>query len=131
MKLEPFVAVDGLGFDLGPAELVQRLGWPSQQSRNAVGLHEYDYDDHILRFQEGGRLEEVTVRAPVLHLGALAIPFGHLASFVRGHDPACFQRAGFLVSPRYGLAFAPSDPPWVTALAPHGVEAWRRELPCG
>ncbi|WP_232352004.1 hypothetical protein [Inhella proteolytica] len=126
MRLDPFEAVDGLSFALLPPELVQQLGWPQHERRNAVGLNEYDYEERILRFQDSGRLEEVTVRAWVLHLGSLAIPFAHLEAFVRTHDPECFERAGFLVSPRYGFAFAPDCPPWITALAPHGVEAWRR-----
>lgn len=126
MRLQPFEAVDGLSFALHPPELVQQLGWPQREHRNAVGLNEYDYEERILRFQDCGRLEEVTVRAWVLHLGSLAIPFVHLEAFVREHDADCFERAGFLVSPRFGLAFVPDCPPWITALAPHGVEAWRR-----
>ncbi len=126
MRLLPFEAVDGLSFALHPPELVQQLGWPQRERRNAVGLNEYDYEERILRFQDSGRLEEVTVRAWVLHLGSLAIPFVHLEGFVREHDEDCFERAGFLVSPRFGLAFVPDCPPWITALAPHGVEAWRR-----
>ena len=39
--------------------------------------------------------------------------------------PAAFVRAGFLVSPRFGLAFVPDQPDWVTALAAHCIGAWR------
>jgi hypothetical protein len=36
-----------------------------------------------------------------------------------------FECAGFLVSPRYGLAFVPAEPDWATALAAHCLPAWR------
>jgi hypothetical protein len=78
----------------------------------------------VFRFQAGGRLEEVTQRVPVLHLGALAVPFRALGAFVRAQDEDAFERAGFVVSPRLGLAFVPAEPDWVTALALHCMPAW-------
>ena len=36
-----------------------------------------------------------------------------------------FRRAGFVVSPAFGLAFDPTEPPWVTALAAHCLAEWR------
>ena len=78
----------------------------------------------VYRFQDSGRLEEITTRAAVLHLGAVAVPFGALDAFVRAHDGGMFERAGFLVSPRYGIAFVPGEPCWVTALARHCLGAW-------
>jgi hypothetical protein len=32
---------------------------------------------------------------------------------------------GFIVSPKFGLAFDPDDAPWVTALAEHCIDTWR------
>ena len=96
-----------------------------RQGRNEVGLNELDYDDVVFRFQDGGRLEEVTARAAVLNLGTMAVPFAALESFVRDNDPSMFERAGFLVSPKFGLAFDPQCPNWVTALARHCIDEWR------
>ena len=48
---------------------------------------------------------EQAQRTPVLHLDQVAVPFTALAGFIRSQDPEVFERAGFLVSPRYGLAF--------------------------
>lgn len=130
MKLTPFVAVDGTPFTTGRKALVALKGPPRSCTRNAVGLDELDYGDGVYRFQDSGRLEEVTRRAPVLHLGGVAIPFRALKAFVRDQDPAAFERAGYLVSPTFGLAFVPDTPDWVTALAAHCIDSWRA-LPRG
>ena len=123
--LAPFVAFDGMTFDLSVDDLVARLGPPDGCSRNAVGLNAYDYGHSVLRFQDSGRLEEITKRAPVLQLGTVAIPFAALASFVQAQDTEAFERAGFLVSPAFGIAFVPGEPDWVTALARHCIPTWR------
>ncbi|MCW5631835.1 MAG: hypothetical protein KIT17_00720 [Rubrivivax sp.] len=129
MKLTPFRRVDEHSFGLTPEELVARRGPPHARRRNAVALDELDYGDVVFRFQASGRLEEVTRRAPVLHLcggpSDVAVPFTSLAGFVGGQDPEAFERAGFVVSPRFGLAFAPGSPDWVTALARHCIATWR------
>lgn len=125
MHLQPFVRVGDTPFSLTADELSARRGAPPRRQRNDVGLTEWDYGDVVYRFQDGGRLEEVTQPVRVLHLDRVAIPFPALEAFVRQHDPAWFARAGFVVSPRFGLAFVPDQPPWVTALAAHCIGAWQ------
>ncbi|MGM9485919.1 hypothetical protein [Ideonella sp. YS5] len=125
MRIDPFVSVDGTSFAVSPEELVRAFGVPLRQARNAVELEEFDYGDTVFRFQRSGRLEEVTTRVEVLHLGPLAIPFGAIEPFIRSHDPSMFERGGFIVSPRFGLAFAPTGGRWVTALAAHCLDEWR------
>jgi hypothetical protein len=124
MRLEPFVRVDGTPFATSRDEVLRARGAPLRQGRNAVGLTELDYDDVVYRFQDSGRLEEVTSRAEVLVMGSVAVPFRSLEAFVRAQDPAAFERVGFVVSPRFGLAFVPSEPCWVTALARHCLPEW-------
>lgn len=124
MHLEPFTRVDGIPFTATRADILRTRGQPRSETRNDVGLSVLDYGAVVYRFQDSGRLEEVTARAEVLHLGAVAIPFRDLAVFVRTNDAAAFERAGFLVSPLYGLAFVPAEPCWVTALARHCLGAW-------
>jgi len=125
MKLQPYVQVDATPFTASRAQVVRLKGKPRRESRNGVGLDELDYGTEVLRFQDSGRLEEITVQAPVVYFGRLDIPFAALESFVRREDPSWFERAGFIVSPKFGLAFDPDGPCWVTALARHCIESWR------
>jgi len=124
MRLDPFVSFAGCAFSLQRGDVVQRWGAPSRAGRNEVGLNELDYGDVVLRFQDGGRLEEITAQAPVLHLGPVAIPFENLQPFIAGQDARAFWRARFLISPALGLAFAPTEPAWITALARHCLPEW-------
>lgn len=125
LRLQPFTAFGDLPFSLSVEALVARLGPPNHCARNNVELNAYDYGHCVLRFQDSGRLEEITQRAPVLQLDTVAIPFAALAGFVLAQDPEAFERAGFLVSPALGIAFVPGEPDWVTALARHCIPTWR------
>src|SRR4030095_2168002 len=87
MRLEPFVRVDGTPFATSRDDVLRARGVPLRQGRNAVGLTELDYDDVVYRFQDSGRLEEVTSRAAVLVMGSVAVPFRSLEAFVRAQDP--------------------------------------------
>ena len=126
MKIEPFVRVDDIQFSLTREQALIERGEPRSMNRNAVELNELDYGELVLRFQDNGRLEEITLRAEVVELGSVAVPFHALQLFVNEHDDACFERADFLVSPRFGLAFDPRDEScWVTALAEHCLPSWQ------
>ena len=124
MHLQPCQSVNGTPFTATRDDVIRAHGQPRSESRNSVGLTALDYGDVVYRFQDSGRLEEVTARAEVLHLGAVAVPFRNLAAFVQLNDRTAFDRAGFLVSPRYGIAFVPDEPCWVTALARHCMAEW-------
>ena len=124
MRLDPFEHVNSRPFSISRAEVLRIHGTPQREFRNEIGLDELDYGVVVYRFQASGRLEEVTVHAPVVHLGAVSVPFASLDAFVREQDPSSFRRAGFLISPRFGLAFDATEPSWVTALARHCVAQW-------
>ena len=124
MKLDPYVQVDDTLFSVSSADIQRLRGKPWRSGRNGLGLDELDYGDVVYRFQDSGRLEEVTLQAEVVTLGNVAVPFETLAAFLRGQDPEAFLRAGFVVSPRFGLAFDPAEPFWVTALARHCIPEW-------
>lgn len=124
MHLQPYLRVNSTPFTATRDDVIRAHGQPRSESRNTVGLTALDYGDVVYRFHDSGRLEEVTARAEVLHLGAVAVPFRDLAAFVQSSDSTAFDRAGFLVSPLYGIAFVPGEPCWVTALARHCVGEW-------
>ena len=125
MKLDPYVQVDSAPFTLSSRDVLRARGEPWRALRNDVGLNEMDYGDVVYRFQDSGRLEEITLQAEVVHIGNVAVPFESLAAFIRGQDPEAFERAGFLISPQFGMAFDPSEPFWVTALARHCLPEWK------
>lgn len=125
MHLKPYESVDGMPFTATRDDIIRAHGQPRSEERNNVGLTALDYGAVVYRFQDGGRLEEVTARAEVLHLDRIAVPFRVLAVFVQTSDGAAFERAGFLISPRHGIAFVPGEPCWVTALARHCLPQWR------
>lgn len=125
MDLQPFVSFDGTPFTSTPSDVVARRGPPHKRWRNSVELNELDYGNVVYRFQDSGRLEEITRLAPVLFIGTQVMLFPSLAEFVRRNDSSAFERGGFIVSPRFGLAFDPRCPSWVTALARHCLETWR------
>lgn len=125
VRLVPYASVDGLPFTASMAEVRQRFGPPLQERRNAVALNELDHGSVVYRFQDNGRLEEVTCEAHEVDLGSHVVPFAGLPAFIRERDPDAFERAGFIVSPAFGLAVVPDDPFWVTALARHCIAAWR------
>ncbi len=129
MRLRPYLQVDDILFTATADAIRAQRGPPLRAQRNPVALNELDYGDVVYRFQDSGRLEEVTQRTPVLYLledsEVIDVPLAALAEFVRTRDAQCFERAGFLVSPRHGLAFVPGEPGWVTALAAHCIDTWR------
>lgn len=125
MRIDPYLCADGTPFTATRADILAAWGTPLREGRNVVELDEMDYGEVVFRFQDSGRLEEITRRAPVVHFGAVAVPFGSLRGFLAEQDGEMFERAGFVVSPRYGLAFVPWNPDWVTALAQHCIGTWR------
>ena len=125
VKIHPYLQVDDFAFSTTQQDLVAHRGVPLHSSRNSVGLTEMDYGDSVFRFQDCGRLEEITKRAPVVQLPHATVPFQFLHGFVLSQDSDNFERAGFVVSPMLGLAFVPASPDWVTALARHCIETWR------
>ena len=125
MKLKPYVSVDDTPFSATQQDVIAARGEPGKRLRNSIGLNELDYGDVVFRFQDSGRLEEVTKLAPVVVIDGDVVLFLSLAEFVRSNDSSAFERGGFVVSPRFGLAFDPQCPSWVTALARHCIDSWR------
>ncbi|MEK8051232.1 hypothetical protein AACH10_13360 [Ideonella sp. DXS22W] len=127
MDLLPYVHFGDTPFSTTEVQLIARRGTPRSRQLLPIGLLELDHGDVVHRFQTStGRLEEITRPAPLLWLNGQMLLFPQLGAHVRAHDATAFERGGFLVSPRYGLAFVPGQPSWVTALAVHCIDTWRR-----
>lgn len=74
MHLQPYESVNGVPLTATRGDIIRAHGQPRSESRNNVGLTALDYGDVVYRFQDSGRLEEVTARAEALHLGTVAVP---------------------------------------------------------
>ena len=125
MHVIPYLLVDQLPFMASHDQVRHYYGKPLSIERLEIGLQALDYGSWVARFQHNGRLEEITKRAPELFLFGQRVPFAGLETFVRQRDAGVFVRSGFVVSPRFGLAFVPGEPDWVTALAAHCIPTWR------
>lgn len=125
MKVVPFESVGEVKFSDSRKDIIAALGKPDQEVGNCIGLHELKYQNIIYRFDKAGALEEITVHAPVLDLGAVSVPFSVLSAYIHQQDHSAFTKAGFLVSPQFGLAFDPDCPPWVTVITKHSIDLWR------
>ncbi len=125
MKLEPFVRVNGVAFSASREDVIQAHGTPHHEESTASGLTLVDFGETLYRFLGNGQLDEISAQSRVLSLGPVVIPFQNLAGFVRQQDAGAFDSLGFLVSPRYGLAFIPYKRYWITALSRSAVLRWK------
>ena len=108
MQLVPFARVDAVSFASSREDIERQWGRPPVEGFNLVGLTELDYGRVVFRFQSCGR-----------------VGFEVLEAYVRERDDGIFERAGFIVSPRFGLAFDPRSRYWLTALAAHCLDVGR------
>ena len=125
MKLSPYSHVGNVTFGIGPDALVQVAGQPHSQRSNRASETELDYGSIVYRFDSNSTLVEITADSPALELDGYLIPFPLLAGYVREHDQSAFERVGFLVSPRFGIAHDPDCPSWVTAFPEESLDRWR------
>lgn len=125
MQVVPFERVGVIVFSTTQEQLLRTLGPPLQEHHNRACLHEYEYPTEIYRYDQTGQLEEVSFYAVDVFLGNQSVGFQELGAYVRSHDVLTFEGHGFLVSPRFGVAFDPESPCWTTAISRGVVEKWR------
>jgi hypothetical protein len=126
MKIELYKKVGEVSLEVREDELLRDLGEPNSKSTNRIGLIEFDFGSRVFRFDPSGTLEEVTIESEVVELESASITFKYLAARLKSEDSEVFERYGFIVSPKFGLAFDPKYSPWVTVLTKKGLEAWQK-----
>nr|WP_315231861.1 hypothetical protein [uncultured Albidiferax sp.] len=124
MKVSPLQAVDGIPFGAAQAEVVAVFGEPLLRRQSRRGEEELRYAESVFRFGDLG-LVEVAVDSQSIALGDVEIPFADLPAFLRANDQEVFDRVGFVVSPRFGVALEPSFESWVTLMPTHRIAAWK------
>jgi len=125
MKFIPLRQFGDIGFGAAADTLISLKGKPKRTRVKRSGLTELDYGSIFYRFSQDSRLVEVTANAPTIELSAVLVPFSLLANYFREHDQLYFERCGFLVSPRFGIAHDPDFPSWVTAFPASSIDLWR------
>jgi hypothetical protein len=124
MRITPLTKVNDIAFGSSQEMLISIVGEPNQIRTNSLGLVELCFQSATYRFGSCG-LEEATLNAPVIEIENISVAFGILSSFLREHDPNCFEKLGFFVSPAYGVAYDPDCPFWVTAFPQSAVALWQ------
>lgn len=126
MKLEPYKSIAGLSLDSEETGLIAKHGKPSRMETNSIGLKELDYGSQVYRFDQDGRLNELTVECVAIEYQGVTIPFAQLKTYIASEDDNAFEKYGFYVSPLLGVAFDPEHQSWLTVLTKIGVSAWSK-----
>lgn len=121
----PYKSINEIPFDSPESEVIGRFGSPDSTGVNSIGLKEFDYRESIYRFDSRGKLVEVTVNLEEFELDSEVVQFCELESYLTKNDVDIFNKYGFLVSPKFGLAFDPDHKHWITFFRENGLEGWR------
>ena len=121
----PYKSINEIPFDSRESEVIERFGLPDSTGVNSIGLKEYDYGESIYRFDSRGKLVEVTVNLEELALDSQVVKFCELEGYLTKNDVGIFNKYGFLVSPKFGLAFDPDHKHWITFFREAELEDWR------
>ncbi len=125
MLIEAFKKLDNIALDIKETEIESRIKMDCKISKESGKLSEYDFGKYVFRFNEVGNLVEVTADAPIIDFDEKGIGFNKLHSFLMNEDSNVFEKFGFIVSPKYGIAFDPAYFPWVTFLSAEGLQCWQ------
>jgi hypothetical protein len=114
-----------VSFGIGRDDLISLLGVPEGERKPRLWAIELRYPTGIYRFDSDGRLKEISVDVSELEIDGESVLFENLRAFLEQRDNETFERVGFLVSPRFGLAFDQFFPSWVTAFPHEELQLWQ------
>ncbi len=125
MKILPYTEAGGIAFGWNIDPVILKLGNPPTRRTDRLGRQELDYGGIIIRLdKESQKVVEITLDQEELELVSRKILFTELAAYVSECDPSAFESHGFLVSPRFGLAFDSHDRSFLTLFAESELEKW-------
>ena len=125
MDIVPFLEIDGISLDISSHEVKEIWGQPISIQTNSVGLTEFDFGSHVYRFDKEDCLHEVTINAPSIILTGTLVSFAQLERHVKQTDSSWFDKYGFIVSPKLGIAFDPEHSPFLTVVSKLGLQGWQ------
>lgn len=124
MKVAAYKSVGVVKFDIGRSELISLLGVPENEGPSRIWAIELRYPAGVYRFNFHDKLREISVDSAELEIDYESVLFENLLGFLKQRDSEIFERVGFKVSPKFGLAFDPSFSSWVTAFPPEELQRW-------
>ncbi len=125
MVIVPFLEIDGISLDTSSRAVREIKGQPNSIKTNSLGLTEFDFGSYVYRFDKEDRLHEVTLIAPSIKLAGVSVAFEQLGKYVKQTDNNLFDKYGFIVSPKLGIAFDPEHSPFLTVLTKLGLQGWK------
>ena len=125
MKFCPFKSINEIYFNSTRDEILQALGNPEGESVNSLGWNELNYGEIVFRLDRNGHLVEVTANLECVDLNGSKIQYIQLNDYLSKNDNEAFDTVGFIVSPKYGIAFDPEHKFWVTHFRQSELEGWR------
>jgi hypothetical protein len=124
MKFKPYESIGVAKFGDSQSEVIAKLGKPDRETVNRLGQVEISYPSVTYRFRAEQGLVEVSIDAPTVELENVSILFSSLMRFMRERDVETFEKVGFTVSPKLGIAIDPEYPSWVTIFAKNQILSW-------
>ncbi len=125
MVIVPFLKIDGISLDTSSRVVKEIKGQPNSIKTNSLGLIEIDFGSYVYRFDKEDSLHEVTLNAPSIELAGASVSFEQLEKYVKQTDNNWFDKYGFIVSPKLGIAFDPQHSPFLTVLTKLGLQGWK------
>ena len=117
----------GICFGSLEATIIEIHGKPERDGENRLGSKELIFPDKIFRLRPSdGGLHEVTLDSEYFQLEGREIGFADLGFFVAKHDLNSFEASGFVVSPKYGIAFDSHDNQFLTIFCEADLMEWEK-----
>lgn len=133
MHLTPYIEVTGVPFGAAETLVLSNLGAAHRRTVDYLGRLELAFEARAFRFSaQTGLFVEATLCSEYFQIDGCALPgakggeaaFVELGFTVAKLDADSFERNGFIVSPRFGVAFDPHHAPFLTAFARSELPEW-------
>lgn len=126
MRIVPYSNILNISFGSTESAVIKILGDPQRKNESSLGDTELIYSDKIFRFEpENGAFHEATLNSEYFDFLGQEVAFAKLGFLIAKNDLESFEENGFLVSPKYGIAFDPNDRFFLTAFCREDLERWK------
>lgn len=106
--------------------VIDLFGIPEKEKKSRSGLIELHYANACYRFDGNTKLLiEITADCSVVEFEVASLPFKRLAHYLKQQDPDLFEKVGFVVSPKFGVALDPDFSSWVTVFSKQQLLRWQ------